>query len=340
MAGREFHAPLLREVDGLQLTHVVTGDAERAAAARAENPDVRVVPTPDELWAVRQPPRPRRHRVADVGARDPGPGRAAPRARGRRRQAAGDDRRGGPGADRAGRGARGDVHRLPEPAVGPRAPHGARRALVGRPRRGDPLRGALRALAPGAQVALARADDQRARRRPADGPAVAPRRRCARPLRPGRVGLRRAQRPDHRRRRRHVPRAAPRLGRHQPPRRHVARGRPRPGDPAPRPRGDLPRRGRRRRPHGVRRLAGRRRRAPRVPGARRRVRAGAAGPGRVGRLLPRRPRGARGGLDAAGRPGGGRGCPRGARRGAGLGPRRRGRRPRPRPRTDDLGSAP
>ena len=50
MAGREFHAPLLREVDGLQLTHVVTGDAERAAAARAENPDVRVVPTPDELW--------------------------------------------------------------------------------------------------------------------------------------------------------------------------------------------------------------------------------------------------------------------------------------------------
>ncbi len=51
MAGREFHAPLLREVDGLQLTHVVTGDAERAAAARAENPDVRVVPTPDELWA-------------------------------------------------------------------------------------------------------------------------------------------------------------------------------------------------------------------------------------------------------------------------------------------------
>ncbi len=49
MAGREFHAPLLREVDGLQLTHVVTGDAERAAAARAENPDVRVVPTPDEV---------------------------------------------------------------------------------------------------------------------------------------------------------------------------------------------------------------------------------------------------------------------------------------------------
>src|SRR5689334_3131485 len=51
MAGREFHAPLLREVDGLRLTHVVTGDSERAASARAENPDVRVVATPDELWA-------------------------------------------------------------------------------------------------------------------------------------------------------------------------------------------------------------------------------------------------------------------------------------------------
>jgi predicted dehydrogenase len=51
MAGREFHAPLVREVDGLRLTHVVTGDSERAAAARDENPDARVVATPDELWA-------------------------------------------------------------------------------------------------------------------------------------------------------------------------------------------------------------------------------------------------------------------------------------------------
>ncbi len=50
MAGREFHAPLLREVEGLRLTHVVTGDAGRAAAAAEENPDVRVVPTADELW--------------------------------------------------------------------------------------------------------------------------------------------------------------------------------------------------------------------------------------------------------------------------------------------------
>jgi predicted dehydrogenase len=50
MAGREFHAPLLREVAGARITHVVTGDADRAAAARAENPDVTVVPEPDALW--------------------------------------------------------------------------------------------------------------------------------------------------------------------------------------------------------------------------------------------------------------------------------------------------
>jgi predicted dehydrogenase len=50
MAGRDFHAPLLRQVDGLRVSHVVTGDPDRAEAARAENPDVRVVPTVDELW--------------------------------------------------------------------------------------------------------------------------------------------------------------------------------------------------------------------------------------------------------------------------------------------------
>lgn len=51
MAGRDFHAPLVREVEGLRLTHVVTGNAERADAARTENPGVHVVATPDELWA-------------------------------------------------------------------------------------------------------------------------------------------------------------------------------------------------------------------------------------------------------------------------------------------------
>ena len=50
MAGREFHAPLLRAVDGLRITHVVTGDAGRAEAARAENPGVTVVGEPDALW--------------------------------------------------------------------------------------------------------------------------------------------------------------------------------------------------------------------------------------------------------------------------------------------------
>ena len=51
MAGRDFHAPLIRAVDGLRITHVVTGSPERAAAGRDENPDVRVVATADELWA-------------------------------------------------------------------------------------------------------------------------------------------------------------------------------------------------------------------------------------------------------------------------------------------------
>lgn len=52
MAGRDFHAPLLRHVDGLHISHVVTGDAGRAEAARAENAAVRVVATPGELWAL------------------------------------------------------------------------------------------------------------------------------------------------------------------------------------------------------------------------------------------------------------------------------------------------
>jgi len=51
MAGRDIHAPLIRAVDGLRITHVVTGNPERAEAARAENPDVRVVATAEELWA-------------------------------------------------------------------------------------------------------------------------------------------------------------------------------------------------------------------------------------------------------------------------------------------------
>ena len=50
MAGRDFHAPLLRQVDGLRVTHVVTGDPERAAAAKEENPGARVLPAFEEIW--------------------------------------------------------------------------------------------------------------------------------------------------------------------------------------------------------------------------------------------------------------------------------------------------
>ena len=52
MAGREIHAPLLRETAGLRVTHVVTGNAERAEAARAELPGVTVVPSADDVWDI------------------------------------------------------------------------------------------------------------------------------------------------------------------------------------------------------------------------------------------------------------------------------------------------
>jgi len=52
MAGREIHAPLLRETAGLAVTHVVTGHAERATAARAELPGVTVVASAEDVWAV------------------------------------------------------------------------------------------------------------------------------------------------------------------------------------------------------------------------------------------------------------------------------------------------
>lgn len=51
MAGRDFHAPLLRRTTGLRLTHVVTGDPGRAAAAVADDPGVTVVAAPGDLWA-------------------------------------------------------------------------------------------------------------------------------------------------------------------------------------------------------------------------------------------------------------------------------------------------
>jgi predicted dehydrogenase len=51
MAGRDFHAPLLRAADGLRVTHVVTGNAERAEQAAGDLPDARVVATVDDLLA-------------------------------------------------------------------------------------------------------------------------------------------------------------------------------------------------------------------------------------------------------------------------------------------------
>ncbi|MDQ1701289.1 MAG: scyllo-inositol 2-dehydrogenase [Frankiaceae bacterium] len=52
LAGAVFHAPLIDAVDGLELTAVVTGNAEREAAARDRYPGLRVFGTADELWAV------------------------------------------------------------------------------------------------------------------------------------------------------------------------------------------------------------------------------------------------------------------------------------------------
>ena len=51
MAGREIHAPLLRESPGMSITHVATAHPERAAQAAAENPGAQVVAGPEELWA-------------------------------------------------------------------------------------------------------------------------------------------------------------------------------------------------------------------------------------------------------------------------------------------------
>jgi scyllo-inositol 2-dehydrogenase (NADP+) len=50
MAGRQFHSPLLRATEGLTVTHVVTGNPERAAAASQEL-GARVVATYAELLA-------------------------------------------------------------------------------------------------------------------------------------------------------------------------------------------------------------------------------------------------------------------------------------------------
>lgn len=50
LAGRVIHRPLLQVVDAVSLTHVVTADAGRADAARADVPGVAVVPDAETLW--------------------------------------------------------------------------------------------------------------------------------------------------------------------------------------------------------------------------------------------------------------------------------------------------
>jgi scyllo-inositol 2-dehydrogenase (NADP+) len=50
LAGRVFHAPLIDAVDGLDVSVVVTTNADRAAQARAAYPSVEVVATPEEAF--------------------------------------------------------------------------------------------------------------------------------------------------------------------------------------------------------------------------------------------------------------------------------------------------
>ncbi|MFP5218890.1 MAG: Gfo/Idh/MocA family protein, partial [Actinomycetes bacterium] len=50
LGGRVIHRPLLQSVEGVQLTHVVTGDPQRREQAAADVPDAALVDSVDELW--------------------------------------------------------------------------------------------------------------------------------------------------------------------------------------------------------------------------------------------------------------------------------------------------
>jgi scyllo-inositol 2-dehydrogenase (NADP+) len=50
LGGACFHAPLIAATPGLRLATVVTGNADRAAQALRDYPDVQVVGSPDQLW--------------------------------------------------------------------------------------------------------------------------------------------------------------------------------------------------------------------------------------------------------------------------------------------------
>ncbi|MGZ4618927.1 MAG: Gfo/Idh/MocA family protein [Frankiaceae bacterium] len=51
LAGRVFHAGLIRATPGLRVATVVTSNPDRRAAAEADDPAVTVLASPDELWA-------------------------------------------------------------------------------------------------------------------------------------------------------------------------------------------------------------------------------------------------------------------------------------------------
>ena len=50
LAGAVFHAPLIAVTPGLELSSVVTSNAERSAQAERDHPGVRVLPDADSLW--------------------------------------------------------------------------------------------------------------------------------------------------------------------------------------------------------------------------------------------------------------------------------------------------
>ena len=49
LGGRSFHAPIIAVTPGLELSAIVTSDAERQRAARSEHPGVRVLSTAPEV---------------------------------------------------------------------------------------------------------------------------------------------------------------------------------------------------------------------------------------------------------------------------------------------------
>ena len=55
LGGSTFHAPLVAATPGLELVAIVTGNAERAAKARARYPTARVVANVDDLWTISPP---------------------------------------------------------------------------------------------------------------------------------------------------------------------------------------------------------------------------------------------------------------------------------------------